>query len=292
MRLMAVLSEAGEAGVPGARLAQVAGFTGADAADQLAREFRHLRQQGWQIDNIGEPGQGAVWRLRTGDSRLRLRLDDRQQAALQRAVLLADRADLARRLGLPLESARPDVEARLRHPAVVPALGVVMRALQHRAVLRFRYHGKDRVVHPASVRHQNNQWYLSGREEGADGPDTDVKHFVVARMSGAVTGEPGSAERVEPVQRLTLHPLRWQVDPPVEVTVEVAADYLPDVVRWLERPASQQVAPDGSHRLTYVVTHRAAMRARLYMLGERVRVVGPAQFREEMVAELTSMAGL
>lgn len=296
MRLMAVLSEAGEQGVPGTKLVQVAGFTGEDAADQLAREFRHLRKQGWQIDNIGEPGAGAVWRLKTGDNRLRLRLDDRQQAALQRAVLLADRVDLAHHLGLPERAARPDVEASLRHPAAVPALGAVMRAVQHRAVLRFRYNGKDRVVHPASVRHQNNQWYLSGREEGAeavagDGA-VDVKHFVVARMSAVNVAEPGTAQRVEPVQRIALHPLRWEMDPPTEVTIEVAEEYVPDVVRWLQPPARETTVATGRRRMTYVVTHRAAMRARLYLLGERVRVVGPEEFRDQMLAELAEIAGV
>jgi len=288
VRLMAVLSEAGEAGVPGTRLVEVAAFTGVDAADQLAREFRHLRMQGWQIDNIGQPGAGAMWRLKTGDSRLRLRLGDRQQAALQRAVLLADRHDLARRLGLPEGAARPDVDASLRHPAAVPGLAAAMGAVQHRAVLRFRYHGKERVVHPASVRYQNNQWYLSGREEGGD----DLKHFVVARMGAVSVGEPGTAARVEPVRRLALHPLRWEVDPPVEVTIRVEEDYVPDVVRWLQAPDSERVAGDGARLLTYVVTNRAAMRARLYMLGERVRVVGPEEFREELIAELTAMAGV
>lgn len=288
MRLMAVLSEAGDAGVAGGRLVEVAGFTGDDAADQLAREFRHLRKQGWQIDNVGAPGRGAIWRLKTGDNRLRLRLGDRQQAALQRAVLLADRVDLANQLGLPADATLPDVEARLRHPARLPGLAAVMRAIQHRALVRFRYNGKDRILHPASVRHQNNQWYLSGREDGTD----DIKHFVVARMSAVAVAEAGTADRVAPVRRLTLHPLSWEMDPPIEVTLEVAEEYVPDVVRWLEQPRGAVVTDDGLHRLTYVVTHRAAMRARLYMLGERVTVVGPDEFRTEVVAELSSIAGV
>jgi predicted DNA-binding transcriptional regulator YafY len=283
VRLMAVLSAAGAEGVPSERLVQVAGFTGTDAPDQVAREFRHLRKQGWQIDNIAAQGTSAVWRLRTGDHRLRLRLDDRQQAALQRAVLLADRADLVHRLGLPHEAKRPEIEASVLQRAGGSELAAAMRSLQHRAVLSFRYNGKERRVHPASVRHQNNQWYLSGREDGAD----DVKHFVVARMSGVRVGEPGGAEHVEPVRRLALHPLRWDVDPATEVTIEVEESFVPDVVRWLQEPTSR----DGN-RLTYTVTHRAAMRARLYMLGERVRVVGPKDFRSEMLGELTEMAGV
>ena len=292
MRLMAVLSEAGEAGEPSSRLIEVAGFEGDEAGDQLAREFRHLRNQGWQIDNIAPAGAEARWRLTVGDSRLRLNLDARQQKALQRAVLLADRADLARRLGVEHTAADPRAEAQLRQPASVEGLDVAIRAVQRRALLRFRYNGKPRVVHPASVRHQNNQWYVSGREDGVVQETVDgVKHFVITRMSEISAGEPGSAEHVEPAQRMTLHPLRWPMDEPSEVTIEVAEEYVPDVVRWLQQPTRTEVSGSGVLRLVYAVTHRAAMRARLYMLGERVRVLGPDDFRDEMRAELSEMAG-
>lgn len=293
MRLMAVLSEAGEAGEPSSKLIEVAGFAGDEAGDQLAREFRHLRNQGWQIDNIAPPGTEARWRLIVGDSRLRLSLDARQQKALQRAVLLADRADLAQRLGV--ENPLADREVQLRQPPSVEGLDLAIRAVQRRALLRFRYNGKPRVVHPASVRHQNGQWYVSGREDGGVQETVDgVKHFVVTRMSDLTLGVPGSAEHVKPVQRMTLHPLRWPMDAPCEVTIEVAAKYVPDVVRWLQEPTYDE--PDaggaGMRRLTYTVTHRAAMRARLYLLGERVRVLGPDDFRDEMLAELAEMAGV
>lgn len=296
VRLMAVLAEAGEAGEPSSKLIEVAGFAGDEGGDQLAREFRHLRNQGWQIDNIAPAGTEARWRLTVGDSRLRLGLDARQQKALQRAVLLADRADLARRLGVDEELAKADVDTRLRQPASVDGLDTAIRAVQRRALLRFRYNGKPRVVHPASVRHQNGQWYVSGREDGVVQETVDgVKHFVVTRMSELAVGVPGSAEHVEPVQRMTLHPLRWPMDEPSEVVIEVADEYVPDVVRWLREPTRNEAAADskpGVRLLTYTVTHRAAMRARLYLLGESVRVVSPDDFRDEMLAELAEMAGV
>jgi predicted DNA-binding transcriptional regulator YafY len=292
VRLMAVLTEAGEAGEPSSRLIEVAGFDGDEAGDQLAREFRHLRNQGWQIDNIAPPGTEARWRLTVGDSRLRLSLDARQQKALQRAVLLSDRADLAQRLGVEHTPADPHAQAQLRQPASVDGLDLAIRAVQRRALLRFRYNGKPRVVHPASVRHQNNQWYVSGREDGVVQETTDgVKHFVVTRMSEIALGEPGSAKHVEPVQRMTLHPLRWQMDEPSEVTIEVDEAYVPDVVRWLQQATREEAGDVGVRRLIYTVTHRAAMRARLYLLGERVRVLGPDDFRDEMLAELAEMTG-
>lgn len=288
VRLTAVLSEAGERGAPAATLMRVAGFDSNDSTDALAREFRHLRGQGWQIDNIAPSGESAVWRLRTGDSRLRLRLTPAQQAALQRAVLLADREDLALQLGLEPDDVRPAAEAAVRQPEDIEHLDVALRAVQRGAVIRFRYNGSERLVHPASVRHQNNQWYLSGQEDGG----TEVKHFVVARMSEVRIGQAGTGRRIEPVRRLALHPLRWEMDEPVDVVIAVADEYVPDAVRWLQEPARSEASGDGVSLLTYRVTHRAAMRARIYMLGERVTVVGPDDFRDEMLTELREMAGL
>jgi predicted DNA-binding transcriptional regulator YafY len=287
IRLMAVLSEAGERGVPATTLMQVAGFDDNSTTDALGREFRHLKSQGWQIDNIAPSRQDAVWRLRTGDSRLRLRLSAAEQAALARAALLADRSDLALRLGLEPGAVRPITEFAVQQPDELEHLDAAMRAVQRRAIIRFRYNGRDRVLHPASVRHQNSQWYLSGQEEGG----TEVKHFVVARMGDVHLEPAGSATRIEPVHRLALHPLRWEIDEPTDVTIAVAEEYVPDVVRWLQKPAKRTVASDGANVLTYRVTHRAAMRARIYMLGERVDIVGPAGFRQEMLAELREMAG-
>jgi predicted DNA-binding transcriptional regulator YafY len=287
IRLTAVLSEAGERGVPAATLMRVAGFDSNESTDALGREFRHLRGQGWQIDNIAPARKDAVWRLRTGDSRLRLRLSGAEQSALQRAALLADRGDLALRLGLDPSAVQRTPDVVVKHPEELEHLDAAMRAVQRRAVIRFRYNGRDRVVYPASVRHQNSQWYLSGQEDGA----AEVKHFVVSRMSEVHLGRAGTSNRVEPVGRLALHPLRWETDESVDVTIGVEEDYLPDVIRWLQEPTERRVAEDGTHLLTYRVTHRAAMRARLYMLGERVRVLGPEDFREEMLAELREMAG-
>ena len=45
---------------------------------------------------------------------------------------------------------------------------------------------------------------------------------------------------------------------------------------------------DGEVHAGYVVSHRAVFRWRVYELGTRVRVVSPAQLRDEIVAELTA----
>lgn len=154
VRLMAVLSDAGDRGVDAATLVGVAGFEGKDAPDQLNREFRHLRAQGWQIDNIAGQGEQGRFRLVAGDNRLRVALTPPQQAALQRDVLIADRADLVDKLGLPSTARRPDIEAVDAEDGG-EALSTLLRALQRRATVRFRYKGRPWHVHPAGLKHQN-----------------------------------------------------------------------------------------------------------------------------------------
>ena len=76
------------------------------------------------------------------DNRLTLSLSPAEQAALQRAVLLADRRDLAARLGLAASEAPEDVPATL--PAEVDAgdLEAMMAAVRRSCLLRFRYKGR------------------------------------------------------------------------------------------------------------------------------------------------------
>ncbi|GAA4810799.1 helix-turn-helix transcriptional regulator [Nocardioides caeni] len=297
VRVAAMLQRHPINGVSGEELAELAGFAGgADAQTQLKRDLNHLERQGWQIENLRGPGEPAVYRMRTVDNRLRFRLTPQQQSALRRAVLLADRSDLAERLGLPEATVAESLVAQV--PAQAPrALDLVVDAVREHRVLEFAYKGTARVVHPESVRNRNGAWYLSGveRDDLPDGQQDDpplLKTFVVTRMSGVVAGARGSAETLVTVRHSGLHPMTWEIDEPVEVVLETASDFEPDVRRWLGEPVSSgPVAGDLVH-LTYRVTHRAALRARLNELGRRVRVVGPAEVRAEVVAALAEAAGL
>jgi predicted DNA-binding transcriptional regulator YafY len=294
VRLASVLHHAGARGVPAANLLEVAGW--ADAADgvsALKRDFRHLAALGWLIDNVAEQGLSAVYRMTTVDNRLRVRLSPEQQAALRRAVLLADRADLADRLGLSGPDKPTEVTATLQ-TGDDAALDTVIRGLRQRSVLRFRYKGSERVVHPESVHTYTTQWYLRGREEGGD----VVKTYAVNRMRDVHVDAPGTAERPDVSRHIGLHPMSWEVDPPVEVTLRTAPEYVDDVRRWLGEPVEEQPAETqpaetqpAESTLTYRVTNRAAFRARVYQLGTRVQVVGPADVRDEILDELAAMAG-
>jgi predicted DNA-binding transcriptional regulator YafY len=286
VRIAATLQRAGKRGVPATNLMEIAGFDGADASSQLIREFRHLRDMGWQIDNVG--GEAGVYRMVTVDNRLRVKLTPRQQAALLRAVLLANRDDLVERLGLP------DTERPAEVVAAVPvgndeALPVVTQALRDACRLRFRYAGSDRVVHPQSMFAQNGKWYLRAVQDEGREPKT----YVVSRMSEVAAEPPGTAEPSGSARHTGLHPMTWEMDAPVDVTLRAPADYAPDVRRWLGEPTSEVVSTSGveSVDLTYRVTNRAALRSRLYELGPRVVVVGPDDVRAEIIDELAYIAG-
>jgi predicted DNA-binding transcriptional regulator YafY len=304
VRLATRLHHAGERGVPTTNLLEVAGWTdSADGVSALSRDFRYLRALGWEIDNVGGTGLGGVYRMRTVDNRLRVKLTPSQQAALRRAVLLVGRGDLADRLGLSGGSEPAEVVATVK-ASDHAALDTVLRAVRQRSLLHFRYKGTERAVHPGSVQTYTTTWYLRGREEGSD----LVKTYVVARMLDVHADDPGTAERVDLTRGTGLHPMGWQIDPPVDVTVRTSPEYVDDVRRWLGEPASVvevQPAPVVEVRapaslettqatsldLTYRVTNRAAFRARIYQLGTRVQVVGPDDVRQELLDELATMAG-
>lgn len=154
-RVLAVLTSAGSSGVPVDHLVDIAGFTSADAEarrDQLKREIRHLTQQGWEITNIADEGAPAIYRLATVDNRLRIKLTPGQAAELQRAVLFASRADLVDRLGLLQGALDEDLPAEVTTAGADQTLDLVVEAVRMSCLLRFRYGGTDRAVHPQTVR--------------------------------------------------------------------------------------------------------------------------------------------
>lgn len=284
-RILAVLDNA-DGAVTAARLIEVAGYGEAAPQDQLSADLRNLRSQGWQIDTVTGPGESGKYRMVSGDNRLIVKLSKEQRAALQRAVILANRGDLAKRLGLEPQRLPQPVGAEVVPHQKSVELSKALLAVQSGSRIRFTYKGSPRVVHPGTVRYQNYQWYLSGIEDSGD----TIKHFAVGRMSDVSLDKPHTAAPVPDVQRLTLHPLRWEIDPPSQVTLRTTSDYVPDVVRWLRDPDAQRER-DGVVDMTYTVTNRASFRARIYVLGPRVNVVGNDEFRDELLAELRTMVG-
>ena len=131
--------------------------------------------------------------------------------------------------------------------------------------------------------------FATAKQARFDGSEV-VKAFVVSRMSDVRVGAPGTATHPHTTRHTGLHPMSWEVDPPVEVTLRAPTEFSPDVRRWLGAPVSE-ADEDAETTLVYRVTHRAALRSRIYQLGTRVRLVGPDDVRQEMLRELAEMAG-
>ena len=290
MRIAAVLHHAGSDGVPAAKLWRAAGFEDhQDPGSQTDRDLRFLRSAGWQIDRVDDPDGSVKYVMTSVDSRLRLQLTDAQQTALRRAVLHTDRADLVQRLGLPAGSGTVTGTAVLAHDIDDAALETVLRAVRQRCLLHFHYKGTDRAVHPVSVLAVNQHWHLHAVEQGAvEGQQAKV--FVVDRMGDVHADAPGTARPPQVVEHPSANPLLWTVDDPVLVTVSCCREYAPDVRLWLGEPVAERSAGEDLE-LDYRVTNRAGLRARLYQLGTRVRLVGPADVRAELLDELAEMAG-
>jgi predicted DNA-binding transcriptional regulator YafY len=249
----------------------------------LTRDIDHLNALGYDVRNVAEHGASAVYRLRALDNRLRVALTPRQRGELARAALATQQAELLRHLDAdaPVRPTRSDGTV-----AHLPQMDLVLRAAQRHCLLDFEYKGEPRHVHPVAVHSGPSGWYLRGREEGSE----IVKEFVVGRMSDVRIGAPGSAEVVAQAERRSLDPLSWQIDPPVEADLEVAAEHRSLVENLLGTPAS--ATGEDPVRLTYVVTHRDVFRWRVYELGTRVRVLGPTELRETMLAELRAAAAV
>jgi hypothetical protein len=53
-----------------------------------------------------------------------------------------------------------------------------------------------------------------------------------------------------------------------------------------------QVEHDGVVDMHYTVTHRAAFRSRIYILGPRVQLADGGDVRDDVIDELRTMVGL
>ena len=286
VRIAAALSAHPRYGLPADTLVSIAGFgAGESGRDQLTREIRHLERQGWQFERTTGEGQRATYRMMTTDNRLKVRLSLPQAAALQRAALLARRSDLLDKLGLPAEGTPTPAPVDVRIGGEEDALDAALDAIRRRARLRFRYKGRTRLTDPQSVGQQNGKWYLRALEDDGE----TVKTFMVGRMSEVKPGKSGAARHVATERHLDLHPMRWAIDPPVDVVLRTDVVFRPDVVRWLLDPTSEEER-DGVVEMRYRVTNRSAFRDRLYELGRRVELLGPHEVRDEVLAELSVIA--
>lgn len=291
VRLVGVLT-AHPRGAPVELLLKAQGTDGTGATDEarrrmLGRDLEQLNRLGYDIRNLADTGQNGLYLMRARDNRLQVHLSAEQRGELLRAALAAQLHQIAGHLGTVDPAGRPASSTSIPEPGPDNgALDLVQRATTRRCLVRFVYKGEPRLVHPHRVHSGPSGWYLAGREEGAPDGQAVVKEFVVSRMSEVTLEAPGTAEPVSGETRPSLDPLSWLVDVPTEVTIAVPPEHRLLVENLLGEPAGADTSDPESSTLTYVVTNRAVFRWRVYELGTRVRVLGPADVREELLAEL------
>lgn len=293
IKVMALLSEAGSVGVAADDLVAVAGYGGAQDGqrEQLARDLRELSRNGWRISNIAEPGYPARYRLDHGDPRVRLHFTDAQRQQFARvAALVGIDSD---RVG---QSVAGDDGAVRVHVTKAPAytLALATHGHEHRCLLRFTYRDRPRVVASDAIWLHQGRWYVVGREVGPPGEQVtpgagaaDDKTFRVDRMQELRLDRPGSAGDVAGAAEFNVDPLQFGEGDPITAEVEVP----PQHRRFVERRlgASSAVVDAGDVVVLRIpVINRTTFRNRLYELGTRVRLVGPADLRAEIRDDLSA----
>lgn len=272
-------------------LSLVGSYNGTDDGqrDQLSRDLRHLRREGFVIDNVADEGEEARYVLRPGDDRVRVAFTPEQLFELQRAAVLVGVDGLASLVdgrGAEAGSAGPII-GDLRVPA---ALGEVQRAVTTRAKVRFEYSGRTRTIHPYGLRMAPRGWVLEGWEEESG----QAKVLSLQKMVGVRIDRPGTASPPERAVRPTLDPLRYQLDDPVEAVLQVPVRFRSEVDAMLRHPLRAEPGPvvegDATELLYHEVTNHTNFLVRVLRLDERVVLLGGKQLRKELRQMLVRIA--
>ncbi|MGC9961965.1 MAG: WYL domain-containing protein [Acidimicrobiales bacterium] len=292
----------------------VAGYpSGTEAARQaFERDKRALRELGIPLTmEPVESEQQVGYRIVADDYYLPdLGLDTDEEQALGFAIAAvqlggAAGSDALAKLGSPLTEAaltRAGLGAGA-HPATapvavlpsLPALGPIHEALRQRAVVRFRYHGREREVEPFGLAFRAGAWYLVGRDRSAAGGPARRTFRVDRFESFPAVGE---AEAYEPatggdlrdeIRLLPWDPAGADADVPVAELV-VDARQARVVVTQVPRSAIAAFEPDGSVRVRLAAGDEEAFVSWVVGLGDTAVVQGPPELRAAVVRRLSLLA--
>ncbi len=291
----------------------VAGYpTGAEAARQaFERDKRALREQGipLRVEAV-ESAQQVGYRIHPDDYYLpELGLDAGEEQALGFAIAAvqlggASGAEAIAKLGNPLARrslARvgPGPTGPGLAPVAVlpslPALGPIHEALRQRALVRFRYHGRERQVEPSGLAFRAGAWYLVGRDRAAEGGPAR-RTFRVDRLESLPNvGEPGAFEPPGGGDlRDEIRLLPWSPDEAVSevplAQVVVDARQAGVVATQVPRVAIASSEPDGSLRLQLRVGDVEAFVSWVVGLGDTAVVEGPEDLKAAVVERLRAVA--
>ncbi|MFM2437291.1 MAG: hypothetical protein RLZ55_97, partial [Actinomycetota bacterium] len=251
--------------------------------------------QGWVIESIGRAGERARYRLAGGDPRVRLAFQGDQLREFQRAAVLAGVASAR-----VSQSLVPSGELGWQvgaEESTAYRLSQAAHGHRFRCLLHFGYRDVRRLVSSDAVFHAQGHWYLLGREvSAAASGESDVplpgaeKHFRISRVRDLSLGPAGSAGPAAAAGDLAVDPLKFVQGPPFDAVVACDEGHRELVQSALGQPSQVQRSGDQL-RLTIPVTSRRTFISRVYRLGTRVRVEGPADLRDQLRDELTAHLG-
>lgn len=172
--------------------------------------------------------------------------------------------------------------------AVLPSL---WRAVTDNRGARFRYHGKDRHVHPYGLLARNGFWYLIAHDPGRDARVT----YRVDRIDGdVVLGDAGEFERPADFSLESGYIRDPKVFPGGDeelAIVRVDPRLAQVVIRELGAEAVVATRSDGSVDVRVPCGNRIAFRSWLYAMVDRAMVVSPDSVRDEIMRELEAIEG-
>lgn len=271
LRLLRALAAADRrSGVEGNQLLEVAGYdtgTVKSAMASLNRDLRRLTDAGWRIENVASEGSEARYVLHPNELATRAGLTPGEQSVLEAALEAA--AGGASTLADP-----PD------------ELALARRAVEAHCVIEMTYGGRLRRVQPLRLHSASGRWLLRARDEH----DEAVKWFRIEKIEQPSLDDPGSApEHIEDPED-SLDPHQWRIDAPTDIELKVGAGHLPYVRQTLRLPLDVGDRPVGSHHVRVTITNRRALTDWLVTMGTRVRLLGPADLRGDVLARFEAVA--
>ena len=155
----------------------------------------------------------------------------------------------------------------------------------------FAYHGKVRLVHPYGLVSRNGFWYLICFDTVRNAQAV----YRVDRIEGSVSlSESDSFERPSDFDLATAYPRDAKIfggNSHDVAIVRVDRRAAPAVIRELGDDAIRATRSDGSIDIEVPCGNRVAFRSWLYALVDRAEVISPDSLRDEIIADLKSMAG-
>ena len=270
--LLRHLAAAEERGLTAPELVELGGYPKGKekvAEASLLRDLKRLAAAGWEYERVSGEGEVARYVLH------------RRDLADQVGLAPAERSVLEALLEFRAEERLPEPRSK-DVPVVIRKLA---QAVDHHCVVALRYRDRHRQVEPIRLHTTPAAWWLRARDD-----DGHCKWFRLDRMHDVELDIPGSAAADiddDPVS--SLNPHLWVEDPPTVTTLEVGREHLPMVLSTF--PDAEAAAGEGDLlTVSVVVTNRAALVLWLVEMGTRVRLLGPDEVREQLLARLREVA--